>query len=150
MSTRKKKQRDSTSRFPSNKNMQNFFSTTSLILAAGNLPSPQKLILSCTATVENKWPNLEQDEVEVAANGLKKSSQKLLDKFIRFESAVCSFFSQGYCRKGIHCEFAHENIIPGYELEWDDHECTGCIITAKVVSIKENTFGRKRIHFTYI
>ena len=30
--------------------------------------------------------------MEIAANGLKKSSQKSLDKFIKFENALCSFF----------------------------------------------------------
>ena len=45
---------------------------------------------------------------------------------------------KGYCRKGIHCEFAHENIIPGDELEWDGRKYTGRIIPAKVISIKEN------------
>ena len=49
---------------------------------------------------ETRGPNLAQDEVEVAANGLKKSSQKLLDKFIKFENALCSFFLSRVLQKG--------------------------------------------------
>ena len=49
----------------------------------------------------------------------------------------------------MHCDFAHDNIIPVDEPEWDDRQCTGRIIPKKVLSFKEYFNGRKLIHCTY-